>query len=45
VANLIQALYSLDREQIAESGRPFVEREYTLEKTVENWKKISQNIE
>lgn len=43
--NVIRALNSPDLEQIAEAGRQFVEENYTFEKTVENWKKILQNLE
>ena len=43
--NVIRALASPDQEEIAEAGRRFVEENFTFEKTVENWKRILQNIE
>jgi glycosyltransferase involved in cell wall biosynthesis len=43
--NVIRALSSPDLEQIAENGRRFVEENFTFEKTVENWRRILQDIE
>jgi glycosyltransferase involved in cell wall biosynthesis len=44
-ANVIRALSSSDLERIAANGRRFVEKHFTFEKTVENWKGIFQSIE
>jgi len=38
--NVIRALSSPDLERIAENGRRFVEKNFTFEKAVENWKRI-----
>lgn len=43
--NVKRALNSPDLERIAENGRRFVEEHFTFEKTVENWKKILQDVE
>ncbi|WP_342771247.1 MULTISPECIES: glycosyltransferase family 4 protein [unclassified Methanoculleus] len=43
--NVIRALCSPDLEQIAGNGRRFVEEHFTFEKTVEDWKRILQDIE
>ena len=43
--NVIRALASQDLERIAENGRRFVEENFTFEKTVENWRRILQEIE
>ena len=42
--NVIRALASPDLEEIAENGRRFVEENFTCEKTVENWKRVFQDI-
>lgn len=42
--NVIRALNSPDLERIAENGRRFVEKNFTFEKVVENWKKVLQDI-
>jgi glycosyltransferase involved in cell wall biosynthesis len=42
--NVIRALNSPDRERIAENARRFVEENHTFEKTLENWRKILDEI-
>lgn len=42
--NVIRALDSPNRGQIAENGRRFVEENFTFEKVVDNWKRILQDI-
>jgi glycosyltransferase involved in cell wall biosynthesis len=42
--NTIRAMSSPDRERIAKKGRQFVEENYTFEKTLENWRKILDEI-
>jgi len=43
-ANVTLALNSPDLEQIAENGRQFVKKSFTFEKTVENWKRVLQDV-
>lgn len=43
--NVARALACPELEEIAEAGRRFVEEKYSFEKTVENWKRILQDIE
>ncbi len=42
--NVIKALNSPDSEKIAENGRRFVEKNFTFERTVENWEKLINNL-
>ena len=42
--NMDRALSSPDLERIAEKGRLFVEENHTFEKTLENWRKILDEI-
>lgn len=42
--NVRRALNSPDLGKIAENGRRFVEKKYVFEKTVEQWKRIFQDI-
>jgi glycosyltransferase involved in cell wall biosynthesis len=42
--NVIRALSSPDLEKIVETGRQFVEANHTFEKTLENWRKIFNEI-
>lgn len=44
-ANVVRALSFPDLERIAEDGKRFVEENFTFEKTLENWKRILQDIE
>jgi glycosyltransferase involved in cell wall biosynthesis len=42
--NVLRILYSPDLERVAENGRNFVKRNFTFDKTVEQWKKIFDEI-
>jgi glycosyltransferase involved in cell wall biosynthesis len=42
--NVLRILYSPDLERVAENGRNFVKRNFTFDKTVEQWKKIFGEI-
>jgi len=42
--NVVRALSSPDLEQIAQSGRRFVEENFTFERVVEQWKEVLEEI-
>jgi glycosyltransferase involved in cell wall biosynthesis len=42
--NVVRALSSPNLEQIAESGRRFVEEQFTFERVVERWKEVLEEI-